>query len=222
MRALFACPQSSPNVRQSLNAALGVTAVPTEIPGSCLCGRVAFKLSGEPILMGNCHGSRCRKAAGGPFLTVIVFRKSDFEWTSGEELVSTFQAEAPYDLKRSFCSNCGAYLGEPFCEGEHVVLVRKLSLQEQWDFMSGPRHSGAVNRTLHYAGLVPLIWGAVSGRGWLVIVGLVLPALGHGYDKYFRFDATMRDYANQVVWLQLVSTGIGLVPVYLLYLALHP
>lgn len=74
-------------------------------------------------MMGNCHCARCRKATGSTFLTVVVFRKADFAWCSGEDLVSTYQSEAPFDLKRSFCSNCGGYLGEPYCEGEHVVLA---------------------------------------------------------------------------------------------------
>ena len=56
-------------------------------------------------------------------MTNIVFQKKDFNLVSGEELISTYQAAPPFDLKRSFCSNCGAYLGEPYCDGEYVVLA---------------------------------------------------------------------------------------------------
>ena len=93
------------------------------IEGSCLCGEVRFKIDGEPILMGYCHCSRCRKAGGSAFLTSIVFERSNFSWITGEELVSTYEADFPNSLKRSFCTNCGAYLGEPYCEGNHVVLA---------------------------------------------------------------------------------------------------
>ena len=97
--------------------------MPTKIQGSCLCEKVRFELTGEPVLMGYCHCSRCRKAGGSAFLANIVYRKSDFSWTAGEEFVSTYQADPPFDLKRSFCSRCGAYLGEPYCDGDHVVLA---------------------------------------------------------------------------------------------------
>lgn len=93
------------------------------IEGSCLCGRVRFQVRGEPVVMGYCHCSRCRKAGGSAFLSNIVYRRDDFAWTAGEERVATYTAAAPNSLRRSFCTNCGAYLGEPYCEGEHVVLA---------------------------------------------------------------------------------------------------
>ena len=95
----------------------------------------------------------------------------------------------------------------------------KMSLREQRDFVRGPLHSGAVNRASHFAGLPLLLWGAASGRLWLFAIGLVLPALGHRYDKVYRFDATMRARARQVVWLQIVATGVALIPLYFLYVA---
>lgn len=93
------------------------------ISGSCLCKRVSFEVSGKPITMGYCHCSRCRKAGGSAGLVNIVFRKKDFSWTGGENLVSTFEDDPPFELKRSFCRNCGAYLGEPYCDGDFVVLA---------------------------------------------------------------------------------------------------
>ena len=110
-------------LRSRSTQTLGVTRVPSVIEGSCLCGKVRFKIEGKPVLMGYCHCSRCRKAAGSAFLANIVFHRSDFFWVAGEELVSTYEANVPHSLKRSFCSNCGAYLGEPYCDGEHVVLA---------------------------------------------------------------------------------------------------
>ncbi len=95
----------------------------------------------------------------------------------------------------------------------------KMSLREQWDFVRGPLHSGAVNRALHFAGLPPLLLGAASGRLWPIAIGLVLPALGHRYDKVYRFDGTMRARARQVVWIQIVATGVALVPLYFVYVA---
>ncbi len=95
----------------------------SSISGSCLCGAIRFVLNGKPRIMGFCHCARCRKAGGSAFLANIVYRRSDFSWVSGEELVVTYQASPPNDLKRSFCGRCGSYLGEPYCDGDYVVLA---------------------------------------------------------------------------------------------------
>lgn len=99
------------------------TATTPPVPGSCLCGGVRFELRGEPVVMGHCHCGRCRKAGGSAFLANIVYRRSDFAWLQGEDLVRTHRADPPHELRRSFCERCGSYLGEPYCEGEHVVLA---------------------------------------------------------------------------------------------------
>ena len=95
-----------------------------ELLGSCLCNRVQFRVTGKPVLMGYCHCSRCRKSGGSAFLANIVVRRADFSWIRGEDLVSTYIADdVPNGLKRSFCRNCGSYLGEPYAEGKYIPLA---------------------------------------------------------------------------------------------------
>ena len=75
------------------------------IRGSCLCGDVAFHVSGDVMEMGNCHCSECRKAYGAAFGTVAVVEKERFKYLSGEELIRSFaQSER---VNRYFCSKCG-------------------------------------------------------------------------------------------------------------------
>ena len=64
-----------------------------------------------------------RKSGGSAFLTNIIYRKADFRWLAGEALVVTYHADVENALKRSFCGNCGSYIGEPYCDGEYVVLA---------------------------------------------------------------------------------------------------
>ena len=93
------------------------------INGSCLCGRVAFRLSNKPRGMGFCHCSRCRKAAGSHSSAIVLCSKDSFEWISGEDLVETYVADIANALRRSFCKVCGSYLGEPYAEGKYVILA---------------------------------------------------------------------------------------------------
>lgn len=80
------------------------------IRGSCLCGGVRFELRGKPLGMAYCHCSRCRKVGGH---TNLLVRATQFHWLAGQDLVSRYRPEPPYDLVRCFCSRCGSYLGEP-------------------------------------------------------------------------------------------------------------
>ncbi len=79
------------------------------IRGSCSCEMIQFELSEEPIMMGTCHCSRCRKVGA----SSLIFVKSDsLKITAGLEKIAVFKAKPPYQYDRCFCSNCGTSLGE--------------------------------------------------------------------------------------------------------------
>ena len=86
----------------------------------------------------------------------------------------------------------------------------RMSLEEQWAFAIGPLHAGAVRKAMHYSSLPLLLWGAAGGSLWPFLVGLVLPNLGHTHDHIFRFDASTRARARQVVWIQVLGGGVAL------------
>ncbi len=94
--------------------------------GSCLCGRVRFEVTGEPLGMAYCHCSRCRKVGGH---TNLLLRAEQFRWVSGEECVARYQPEPPYDLVRCFCRDCGSYLGEPETD-PHIFSIAASALDD--------------------------------------------------------------------------------------------
>ena len=82
-------------------------AAPT-IQGSCLCGQIAFVVTGslnDPL---NCHCRMCRKAHGAAFRTRASIRTADFAWLKGQALLKRYQS-SPGEY-RTFCSNCGSNL----------------------------------------------------------------------------------------------------------------
>jgi len=44
------------------------------INGSCCCGAVKFELLTQPLMMGTCHCSRCRKVGAS---TIVFVKKED-------------------------------------------------------------------------------------------------------------------------------------------------
>lgn len=78
----------------------------TAIRGTCLCGGVAFEITGPLQSPLNCHCSQCRKQHGAAFRSRVRVAASDFRWLRGEELVKFYESARGY--QRGFCRECGS------------------------------------------------------------------------------------------------------------------
>ena len=76
------------------------------ISGSCLCGKVAYRVAGSGESMYYCHCQMCRKASGSTFATNMLMRESDFEVVSGKHYLKGFNS-SPGET-RFFCAECGS------------------------------------------------------------------------------------------------------------------
>lgn len=74
--------------------------------GSCLCGAVRFEVDGELPAPDACHCHNCRKHSGHYFASSDVPR--DRVRIEGLEAVSWYNSSP--DVRRGFCSVCGASL----------------------------------------------------------------------------------------------------------------
>jgi hypothetical protein len=87
--------------------------------GSCLCGRVRYELSQEPMLLANCHCSICRKSHGAAFVTHAVVPEAAFRVVQGAEHLTGYVSSPGY--LRQFCTTCGSRLFETTPRG--IVAV---------------------------------------------------------------------------------------------------
>ncbi len=81
------------------------------LTGSCLCGDIAFEITGPVQQIAHCHCSMCRKFHGAPFGTFAVAAPKDFHWRQGEEKAIHYRSSATG--WRNFCPRCGS--GVPAC-----------------------------------------------------------------------------------------------------------
>lgn len=95
------------------------------IRGSCLCGAVAFEITGTPHTFSYCHCSRCRKAEG-VFAAVLIGAAADFQLVRGEDAIARLKLEVPWTHARAFCRHCGSALGEMQTGGIYVVAASAL------------------------------------------------------------------------------------------------
>jgi hypothetical protein len=75
--------------------------------GSCVCGEVAWELSGRPERMQNCHCSRCRRARSAAHATNAFYQKDQLAWTRGQERVISYALPGAKRFGQAFCDQCG-------------------------------------------------------------------------------------------------------------------
>jgi hypothetical protein len=78
--------------------------------GSCACGRVRFELDGPPMVMMNCHCSRCRRARGAAHATNLAWKLDAVRYLGGEDLATNFDFPEAQHFGTTFCSHCGGFL----------------------------------------------------------------------------------------------------------------
>jgi hypothetical protein len=74
--------------------------------GSCLCGRIRFRLEGEVTESGYCHCRTCQKQSGAPVVAWFAMAPSGFRYVTGTP--KSFRASDR--AAREFCGDCGTYL----------------------------------------------------------------------------------------------------------------
>ncbi len=86
------------------------------IRGGCLCGATKFEVERFVGPFELCHCSRCRKASGSAFASMIGVAATDFKWISGREEIVVFEAsviERAPGYQTAFCRHCGSPMPVP-------------------------------------------------------------------------------------------------------------
>lgn len=91
------------------------------IQGSCLCGDVAYEISGEPLRMTFCHCSRCRLGRSAAYATNVVYADAGFAWTKGTDRVRDYKVPEAKYFAVAFCQRCGG--GVPRISKERGIVV---------------------------------------------------------------------------------------------------
>ena len=74
--------------------------------GHCLCGKVRFEATGDPLWVAHCHCASCRRNTGSAVATFVGFRSADFRYVQGAPKVY----ESSPGVLRGFCADCGTPL----------------------------------------------------------------------------------------------------------------
>jgi len=76
--------------------------------GSCFCGAVQMRVSGEPVGMGYCHCESCRHWSAGPVNAFTLWKPEDVQITRGEDNLASY-SKSPQSI-RKWCKTCGGHV----------------------------------------------------------------------------------------------------------------
>ena len=78
-----------------------------DITGGCLCGRVRYSASVEPLFVGVCHCTNCQKQTGTAFSVLVGIPKAAMSIRGGTK---TFHGvgDSGHAVDRNFCPECGS------------------------------------------------------------------------------------------------------------------
>ena len=89
--------------------------------GSCLCGTVAYEITGDFKVVHNCHCSRCRKARAAAHTTNGFTAMDDVRFTRGGDTIKTYKHTDARYFSQVFCPTCGS--GLPRLDPERKIAV---------------------------------------------------------------------------------------------------
>jgi hypothetical protein len=76
------------------------------LEGGCQCGKVRYRIEGEPVFAAICHCSMCRRAHAAPAVAWAMFNDAQVSFTG--ERPATY-ASSP-EAQRGFCPACGTQI----------------------------------------------------------------------------------------------------------------
>lgn len=77
--------------------------------GQCLCGKVSYTISGEPLRMAQCHCKGCQRVSGTGHASIAFFKDEQLD-ISGETSSFGAVADSGNTNTREFCAECGSWL----------------------------------------------------------------------------------------------------------------
>jgi hypothetical protein len=79
------------------------------LTGGCLCGRVRFELTAQPVAAGYCHCRRCQRRTGTAASAQARIDGTTLRLLQGQDLVKAWR-HPDGGFEKCFCSDCGAHL----------------------------------------------------------------------------------------------------------------
>ncbi len=99
------------------------------LTGGCLCGKVRYTLSSDPLMTGDCHCLHCQKTSGAGHVFHVMAPESAVE-VSGTMTSFETAADSGNRVTFCFCATCGSPILGRSSGFPGMVTLRAASLDE--------------------------------------------------------------------------------------------
>lgn len=91
--------------------------------GGCLCGKVRYRVEGDPLSVAICHCTNCQRNTGSAFSVNVIFPKAALTM-EGNPAIYEDIGDTGNVVRRVFCGTCGTPLESQsvFSVPEYAVL----------------------------------------------------------------------------------------------------
>ena len=79
----------------------------TKRTGACACRAVRYEVTGEPLLVHNCHCKACQRLTGSAFKMGSYWPEDSVKVVSGTMTTYTRKADSGRTVQSQFCEVCG-------------------------------------------------------------------------------------------------------------------
>jgi hypothetical protein len=101
------------------------------LTGRCLCGKVTYEFTGEPIATAVCHCSHCQRQGGSAFSVNLLAHESQLK-LSGD--LTTYEERGEKGdqvyVRRRFCSTCGSPILSEIALSEGIIALKAGTLDD--------------------------------------------------------------------------------------------
>ena len=101
----------------------------TDMHGGCLCGKVRYKVSADPIFTGVCHCTNCQKGTGSAFSAVMAVPDAGLS-IDGTLTVYVGRGDSGLPITRRFCPLCGSPITSEAAAMPGITMVEIGTLDE--------------------------------------------------------------------------------------------
>jgi hypothetical protein len=104
--------------------------------GRCLCGKITYEFSGDPIATAVCHCSHCQRQGGSAFSVNLIAHESQLK-VSGDLTTYNEMGEKGDQVyvRRRFCSSCGSPIVSEIALSDGVIAIKVGTLDDTSDIV---------------------------------------------------------------------------------------
>ena len=99
------------------------------LTGGCLCGKIRYELTTDPLMCVACHCKNCQRQAGSA-LSIIVGVPQGSVNVEGEVKTYDDTGDSGATVKRQFCDNCGSPVFTQVVHPPGVMFIKAGTLDD--------------------------------------------------------------------------------------------